>query len=358
MSRWRQGRILAALLMFTACSTAVWAQTAPYHKVAPFPEPAEEVLGIGANGKVYVFAGLDEVTPTEPRQIPKGLVYEYDPARDAWTKKKKMPVPAHHIALAELNGKIYVFGGFKAPDEKKFGWVPINNSWEYDPGQDSWKALKAMPTTRGSAAAAVVEGKIYVIGGGGQASGVADPVLVPDGSNRSLSANEEYDPASDSWRERAPLPTARNHTAAAAVNGKIYVIGGRIGAPFIGTSRNTDIVETYDPATDRWSVGAAFMPTARSGHAAGVYKGRIFVAGGEQRDRRMVGGYITMEAYDPATNSWNSLPSMTWPRGGFAGAIAGNRFYMMGGTVQAIIPPGMDLGMSLDEAYDLDSAFK
>ena len=357
MERGIQGRLIAACVIMIACGAA-WAQSPPYYRVAPFPEPAEEVLGIGANGKVYVFAGLDEVTPTEPRQIPKGLVYEYDPARDAWTKKKPMPVPAHHPALVELNGKIYVFGGFKAPEVKKFGWVPINNSWEYDPAQDTWKALKAMPSTRGSAAAAVVNGKIYVMGGGGPAYGSTDPVLVPDGSNRSLSANEEYDPETDSWRERAPLPTPRNHTAAAAVNGKIYVIGGRIGAPFIGTSRNTDIVETYEVAADRWSVGAAFMPTARSGHAAGVYNGRIFVAGGEQRDRRLVGGYLSMEAYDPATNAWTVLPSMTWPRGGFAGAIAGNRFYMMGGTAQAIIPPGMNLGMSLDEAYDLDSAFK
>ena len=99
--RLRQVRLLGAWIMLALCSMAAWAQSPPYYRVAPFPEPAEEVLGIGANGKVYVFAGLDEVTATEPRQIPKGMVYEYDPARDAWSKKKPMPVPAHHPALAE-----------------------------------------------------------------------------------------------------------------------------------------------------------------------------------------------------------------------------------------------------------------
>src|SRR5215204_7777773 len=78
-------------------------------KLAPFPEPAEEVLGAAAGGKLYVFAGLN------PGWKPKGLVYEYDPATDKWTKKKPMALASHHVAIAELNGKIYVFGGFVLP---------------------------------------------------------------------------------------------------------------------------------------------------------------------------------------------------------------------------------------------------
>src|SRR5688572_31393861 len=72
-------------------------------RAAPFPEASEELYGIGAGGKLYVFGGL------APGWKPKGLVYEYDPAKDAWTKKKNMPIASHHIALAEVNGKIYVF---------------------------------------------------------------------------------------------------------------------------------------------------------------------------------------------------------------------------------------------------------
>ncbi|HEX4990391.1 MAG TPA: hypothetical protein VFW91_16550, partial [Candidatus Binatia bacterium] len=51
-------------------------------KLAPFPEPAEELFGVAAGGKMYVMGGL------APGWKPRGLVYEYDPAADKWTKKK------------------------------------------------------------------------------------------------------------------------------------------------------------------------------------------------------------------------------------------------------------------------------
>ena len=61
--------------------------------VAPFPDPREEVMGEAANGKMYVFAGLI------PLWHPAGLVYEYDPATNQWTKKKPMALPSHHVAF-------------------------------------------------------------------------------------------------------------------------------------------------------------------------------------------------------------------------------------------------------------------
>ena len=50
-------------------------------KVARFVE-AEELYGAAAGGKVYVFGGL------APGWQPRGLVLEYEPATDTWTKKK------------------------------------------------------------------------------------------------------------------------------------------------------------------------------------------------------------------------------------------------------------------------------
>ena len=128
-------------------------------KLAPFPEPAEELFGVAAGGKMYVIGGL------APGWKPRGLVYEYDPAADKWTKKKPMALSSHHVAVTELNGKIYAFGGFVPPQSGPPAWIPIDNAWEYDPAADSWKALASMPTKRGSPVAAVVGGKIYVIGG-------------------------------------------------------------------------------------------------------------------------------------------------------------------------------------------------
>jgi N-acetylneuraminic acid mutarotase len=148
---------------------------------------------------------------------------------------------------------------------------------------------------------------------------------------------EEYDPATNTWRARAPMPTPRNHTFAGAVNGKIYVIGGRVGAAFISglTSINVDIIEGYDPATDSWSRSLPRMPTARSAHAGGVYGGRLYVTGGEYQDYRMMATLRSFEAYDPATNTWQTLPSLPVSRHGLAGAVIGNKLHIVRGDVQS-----------------------
>ena len=77
------------------------------------------------------------------------------------------------------------------------------------------------------------------------------------------------------------MAVPRNHAFAGAVNGKIYVIGGRTGHGFILSATNTDVVEEYNPATDMWSAPKERMPTARSGGGCGTDGRRIYVAGGE-----------------------------------------------------------------------------
>jgi len=298
----------------------------------PFPEPHEEVIGQAANGKMYVFAGL----VSAPVWLPVGIVYEYDPAANKWTKKQPMALPAHHLALTELNGKIYAFGGFTAGTVNNLAaWQPVNNAFEYDPAKDSWKALAPMPTRRGAAVAGVVNGKIYVIGGASTVPGATNPSIHPTIAHRVLGTVEEYDPEANTWRARANMPTPRNHTAAGVVNGKIYVIGGRIGAAFVGASTNLAAVEAYDPATDTWSGPLAKMPTARSGLDVGVYNGRIIVAGGEFQNAVEQTAYRVVEAYDPMANSWAVLPPMALARHGVAGGVIGNRFYAISGDVQS-----------------------
>ena len=71
------------------------------------------------------------------------------------------------------------------------------------------------------------------------------------GPGRVLATNDVYDPATNKWETRRPMSVPRNHAFAAAVNGKIYVIGGRTGTAYIMTATNTNVVEEYDPATDR-----------------------------------------------------------------------------------------------------------
>ncbi len=315
-------------------------------KLAPFPEPAEELYGVAAGGRLYVFGGL------APGWIPRGLVFEYSPGTNAWTRKNPMPLATHHVAVTELGGKIYAFGGFVPPAAGAPAWVPIGNAWEYDPAADSWRLLAPMPTRRGSPVAAAVGGKIYVIGGASTHPGSAEPAVHPARPHRALGTVEEYDPATDSWRARSPMPTARNHAAVGVVGGKIYVLGGRLGAAFISVASNTDVVEEYDPATDQWGAIKARMPTPRSAVAWGVYRGRIYVAGGEGQDDRFMAAFRAVEGYDPATNAWAALLRMPVPRHGLAGAVIGNRLHLVSGDVQSAGIPGMHLHSDSHDAFE------
>ena len=340
-------RVAAAMLglLFGACVQA----QGKWVKLAPFPEPAEEVLGAAANGKLYVFCGL------APGWKPIGMVYEYDPATDKWAKKKPMPLLSHHVAFTEHAGRIYAFGGFTLPESGPAAWAPIDNAWEYDPATDNWKALAPMPTRRGSPVAVTVGDKIYVMGGATIPPGSKETAVHPQRPHISVGAVEEYDPATNTWRQRTPMPTPRNHATAGVVNGKVYVIGGRVGAAFISAgSSNVDVVEEYDPAADAWGSARARMPSARSAMASGVHGARIYVTGGEGQNAQMMYTFRALESYEPASNRWTVLPSMPVSRHGLAGAVLGNRLHMVSGDVQSA-GTGVEVHSNSHDAFELEA---
>ncbi len=323
-----------AVITCLAFATATQAQmpTSPWRKAAPFPYPDEELYGTAVNGKMYVIGGWDDGKAA-------GINYEYDPATDKWTQKKGMPRAAHHAAIAAANGKLYVIGGFVPPNDTQIptggAWEPINETWEYDPATDSWKSLAPLPTKRGAAVAVEVGGKIYVIGGATTVANSKDPYFTFFGPSLVLTTNEVFDPATNKWESRKPMSVARNHAYAAAVDGKIYVIGGRTGHAFILSATNTDVVEEYSPLSDSWSAPKERMPVPRSGGAWGTDGRRIYVAGGEVTTKELVGAFRAVDAYEPATNSWISLPPMPMPRHGIAGAVIGNEFHLVSGMIQS-----------------------
>jgi N-acetylneuraminic acid mutarotase len=347
VQRVRGVAVLAAIVAAfapTASAQGKWV------KLAPFPEPDQEISGVSTDGKLYVFGGL----PGGTDATPTGLVYEYDPANDKWTKKKKMPLPAHHLAVTEYRGKIYLFGGGARLVPGGPNWVPISNSWEYDPTNDSWKALAPMPTPRGGAVAATVGDKMYVIGGGSVHPGATVVGLTPASPQRALTTNEMYDPVTNAWQTRSPMPTPRNHTAIGVVNGKIYVIGGRVASVYVLRSANVDVVEEYDPATDSWGAPKARMPIATSGVAFGTYREKIYIAGGESQNLEGLTAFRALQAYDAANDQWSILPSMPVPRNGPAGAVVGNRFLVVSGHLQSGSIGGPGLNTPDLDAFELD----
>ena len=288
-------------------------------KAAPFPEPEEELYGAVANGKLYVIGGFGYM----PFGNPPGLVYEYDPGPDKWTKKKGIPVRVHHQAQTVFNNKIYVFGGCTRGIG---GDDAVDNAWEYDPAADTYKALAPIPGRRCSAVADSVGGKISLIGG-------IEPFENGKGT-RITGKNQMYDPATNTWTTRSAMPTSRNHAFIGAVNGKIYVIGGRLAAGMIPFSSNTDVVEEYDPATDTWAIVKQRMPTPRSGGGVATYNGRIYVGGGEWISRELMASFRALEVYEPATDAWAVLPALPGTVHGNAMGFIGNKLHNVSGKME------------------------
>ena len=269
------GAAVMASLVFAAAALAQM-PTSPWKKGAPFPQPDEELYGVALNGKMYVIGGWDDGKAG-------GVNYEYNPATDKWTKKQPMPRPAHHAALTAANGKIYVMGGFVVPKDTAVpvggAWEPIDNAWEYDPAADSWKSLPPLPGKRGSALAAEVGGKIYLIGGATTADGSKDPFFTFFGPSKVLATNDVYDPATNKWQSRTPMSVARNHAFGAAVNGKIYVMAAALATgsscprPTPMWSRSTTLCPT--PGVLRKS---GCLPREAAAHGARTAAGSTWLA--------------------------------------------------------------------------------
>ena len=319
-------------------------------RLAPTLEANEEWDSAVANGKLYLFGGNAVAVGNTPG-APPGHVLEYDPASDRWTKKKPMPQPAHHNAVVGYNGKVYLFGGAVQRQPGGSNQFPIDNVWEYDPGADAWRALAAMPIRRMAAAAVESGGRIYVIGGAGPWRGLENEPLAGDQPHRILDANSMYDPATNRWQARQTLPTPRTHMFAGAVGGKIYLIGGRVGSMAVVNGSTTDLVEEYDTAADRWGAVRLRMPTPRDGGIAAVYRGRIYVAGGQSISGINNSVSRALEAYDPAADQWTTLPNLPQARHGQGGGVIGNRFHIVGGHLTAAFSGGEPLNVASQDAF-------
>ncbi len=235
------------------------------------------------------------------------LVEEYNPAGDSWRVRSPMPAGRHHAGIGVVNDRLYVIGGFHASLLNI--WDPTATVYEYDPHSDQWTTRKPMPTARGALAVAVLDGKLHAIGGYGK-----------DGNS---AAHEVYDPATDTWSTAAPLHVARDHHAVAAVGGRLYAIGGRLNRQY---SQNVVVNEMYDPSTNQWTPKAD-LPTARSGITAQAVGGRIYVFGGEAP----TGTFRENEAYDPERDTWESQAPMPTSRHGLGSAVVGGKVYLLCG---------------------------
>ena len=211
------------------------------------------------------------------------------------------------LSVATATGDCWQSGMLKefATPWPRTGWTYTGQS-EVS-GTDVWETKTPMPTRRDALAAASVDGKIYVLGG-------------RNGTNDYLSTNEEYDPGTDSWITRAAMPTARRYLAAAAVSDRIYAIGG-YNTTYLSTN------EEYDPSTNAWTTRAS-MPTARRAFAVAVVNEKIYAMGGADGS----GVLSVNEEYDPSTDTWATKASMPTARKTLAAAALNTKIYVIGGN--------------------------
>ena len=343
-TRLRRIAVVAAIACVMLSATALAQEQGHWVKLAPVPTPSEEYTFTSLNGKIYLIGGNSIAGKTSP-----GLVQEYDTATDKWTKKKDMPIRANHMTAAAAGDKIYVFGG---QENAEGGQIPIDKTWEYNAAMDSWKPLAPMPTARTAATAVEFQGKIYVIGGNSVQAGVKLGPMTNAVPMRSLGVNEVYDPATNRWETKREMPTARNHVAIGVVNGKIYVIGGRIGGANLASTVNVGLNEVYDPVADAWGAQRAEMPVTRTGVGWATYQGKIYLTGGENVGPLMHAVYGNFQVYDPATNTWAELPPIAPPRHGTNVAAIGNRIYVMGGHIAGGGDAGEDGHSNVNSAFE------
>ncbi|GAC1400349.1 MAG: kelch repeat-containing protein [Chloroflexota bacterium] len=146
-------------------------------------------------------------------------------------------------------------------------------------------------------------------------------------------------PMAKAWTVLAPLPTGRVSLAAATGgDGQIYALGGlswhkKSHKPVVSTILTS--VEAYNPATNSWIIRAP-MSTARIRFAAVTgHDGRIYVFGGFNyvgTENNPTVPIRTAEVYDPGTNAWTTLAPMRTPRYDLAATTGRDgRIYVIGG---------------------------
>lgn len=276
------------------------------------PRELSEAQGAVVKGKLYMFSGYTDLT-----FVPRSFeAFVYDPATQRWSTLAKMPRPITHAGLAVSGDNIYLAGGVVG-DSTGAKFDATNEVWRYNVVSNTWSAMPPLPAPRGAGELAILGRTLHYFGG--------------TGLDRYVSVGNHWTLALDggkTWQTAAPLPNPRNHLADAVVDGKLYVIGGQHGHnETLVTQRS---VHMWDPKQPTGWTEMAKLPAARSHIGGGTYvvNGAIYVVGGEIAHTVSMD---TVFMYQPGQNTWVSASSMPVKRhSGVGGVLNGKLFYTTG----------------------------
>ena len=249
------------------------------------------------------------------------------PATLQWTRKADMPTARTGFATSVVNGKVFVIGGNIQLKRGEVGDLSTSTVEMYDPETDTWEQKANMPTARSGVSVSVVDRKIYAIGGS-----KLKTIQMPRGfssESEELATVEMYDPITDTWTQKADMPTPKK-TMTCVVNGKIYAIGGWLTTH---EKPHLETVEVYDPGTDTWAK-AENMNCARCSAAIGVVNGEIYAIGGlgSSPVQDPSDFYLSnVEVFNPKTNQWQERKEMSVPKALHTASVIDGKIYVIGG---------------------------
>lgn len=226
----------------------------------------------------------------------------YNSITNLWKSRERVVGVRGRLCTAVVEDKVYAIGG--SDGRRELSSVEVH---DFKKG-GQWVRLKAaMPTPRSCLGAAVLNGIIYAVGG--------EHYSLP------LKTTESFNPSTGSWQTLSPTITARSDVAVVACSGRVYVIGGK--APGL---KCLSSVEAYDPARNLWSPVASMQIPRRNAAAVTVGE-KIIVVGGYSGTEVL----RSVEVYDPAADKWSERPSLCAARSHASAVLYNSQMYVFGG---------------------------
>lgn len=315
--------LLALTAAAAAMPSAVQARQAGWIPRAEMPWVAQEIYAAVHDGRIWTAGGL----VARPGGIHiNDRTAIYDPAADSWEEGPRLPQPRHHPMLVSHGKRVWAFGGY---DRRDGDWTSMQDIWAIDGEQ--WAQVGRMPQPLAETVGVALGDHIHLVTGRRPGEANAQWRDQKDTTDHLV-----FTPADNQWGTARPAPIARNSAAGVAMNGHLYVAGGRM-VEGGGTGR----LDRYDPETDAWDTLAPIPPSPTTGQQVGgglvlVESGGRLVAFGGEWFAPGGGGGVFSETwiYDLGRDAWTQGPDMITPRHGLAGAaVDGVVYAIAGGSV-------------------------
>jgi len=138
-----------------------------------------------------------------------------------WQRQADLPNPRGHVAAIVLDGKIYALGGDHGHDKTQ---IDVSACHLFDPATNAWSAIADLPDGRSHFESSIIvyNDRILIIGGRCNSS---QPVRNVVGDML------EYDPVTGKWKVFGLMPEKLLAPAAAIISGRIVIIGGGLNNP-------------------------------------------------------------------------------------------------------------------------------